>query len=201
MRKSKTGRLSNRIIIQAAIVTPDGMGGDREAYVDAVTVWAEALPGGSNRSLDKIQNMIYSDVVFRIRSGTGIGKYNRILYEGRACVIEGVRDWEQDREFQFIDCRYDEQSNIAGTGGGIVIPDKGLKPLELSYVVGANTIVDANIIGAVVVNVYRNGIALHKVANAVLGEDVKVDTVTGTLTFGAVFGANEYIYIVLWLGL
>lgn len=109
MRKSKIGRLSNRITIQSAVLTPDGQGGNVEVWVNSSDVWAEALPGGSNRLIDMMQNAIHSDVSFRVRKGT-VSKKNRIIYDSRICNIEGLRDWEQDREFQFIDCRYNDGS-------------------------------------------------------------------------------------------
>ena len=106
MRKSKVGRLSQRITIQAPVMTPDDAGGYIEGpWQEVATVWAEAKPGISSRVLDMEQTRINCDVTFRIRT-RAIGKNNRILYNGRVCNIVGIRDWEQDKEFQFIDIIY-----------------------------------------------------------------------------------------------
>lgn len=108
-RKTNIGRLNQRITIQTATLTPDGQGGNTEVWADTVTVWAEALPKGSSRQIDRQQMIITADVTFRIRSNNNIAKDNRVTYEGRTLTVHGIRDWEQDREFTFIDCTYENE--------------------------------------------------------------------------------------------
>lgn len=106
-RKTKVGRLNQRITIQTATLTPDGQGGNTEGWADTVTIWAEALPKGSSRLIDRQQMVITADVTFRIRQEHSPSKNQRITYEGRILTVHGIRDWEQDREFIFIDCTYE----------------------------------------------------------------------------------------------
>ena len=182
MRKSKIGRLSNRITIQAATLTSDGAGGNTESWVNALQVWAEAMPLGSNRMIDMLQNAIHSDVTFRIRTGTGIGKKNRILYDGRVCVIEGIRDWEQDQEFQLIECTYNDTGvSVSGVGGGY---DTGLQAKELVITPGTS-ITDSSLIGKKILNVQRNGIGLRAVTAPSSGEEYRFYPATGEFVFGS----------------
>ena len=193
MRKSKVGQLSNRITIQAATLTADGAGGGVESWVNALTVWAEAMPMRSDRLIDAIGNQIHSDVIFRLRTGTGIGKKNRILYEGRVCVIDGIRDWHQDREFQLIDCTYnDTGASVSGVGGGYTT---GLQAKYLTITAGT-TITDTSLIGKNILNVQRNGIGLKLTTTPTSGEDYNYASGTGEFTFGSAVALTEYILVI-----
>lgn len=197
MRGTKVGKMQNRITIQSPTFTPDGAGGKIEAWVDALDIWAEAILGGSSRTSDYKQTVINSDVKFRVRAGSGIGKNNRILYNGRVCIIEGIRYVEQDNEFQFIDCRYSENGDsVIGTGTGASSAGGGILTKYLSFTPGSTTITDTVIIGKRVIAVNRNGIQLKEVTTPASGEEVNVNTVTGLFTFGSALGANEYILLI-----
>ena len=196
MRKSRIGRLSNIITIQAATLTPDGAGGNTEVWVNASDVWAEALPARSYRDIDAQQSKVFADVVFRVREQTSVSKKNRVLYDGRVCVIEGIRDWEQDREFKFIDTTYSNEDTAAsGSGGGATVLD-GLGTKYLTVVEGT-TIQDDALINQTLVNIYRNGIALQIITSGTpTGSQVLFDSTSGTFTFGLSLILTEYIYVI-----
>ena len=196
MRNSKIGRLSNIITVQSAVLVPDGSGGNIETWVNSSDIWAEAMPYGSNRMIDMGQNAIHSDVTFRIRKTT-ISKLNRIVYDSRVCVIDGIRYWEQDQEFQLIECRYNEGST--GIGGSATSEvTSGINKKYLTVVAGAS-ITDVGLVGADIINVFRNGIAPKIITSGTpTGEEVLFDMSSGTLTFSPELIGSEYIYVI-WL--
>jgi hypothetical protein len=60
---------------------------------------------------------------------------------------------------------------------------------------GESSIADADLIGATVIDVERNGIGLIVVTTSPSNNEVQFTTGTGTLTFGYVLGAGEYIQV------
>lgn len=197
MKKTNIGKLNDRITIQAATLTPDGAGGNTEVWVDAITVWAEVKPGSSSRTFDRLGTQIYSDVRFRIRSGTGVGKRNRVVFDGRVCQIEGISDY-LDQEFQFLDCVYSEAATSVSSGGGSGTVASGLQAKYLTVVIGT-TITDATLAGKTLVNIYRNGIAPEIITTGTpTGSQVLWDSSTGEFTFGLALGSGEYVYVIYY---
>lgn len=199
MRKTNIGRLSQRIIVQAAVMTADNAGGFIEGpWQDAVTIWAEAKPGHSVRVMDMDQTRINCDVTFRVRS-RAIGKNNRILHNGRACIIEGIRDWEQDREFQFIDCRYAEEgTSISGNPGPGPIPSSGIINLQLTPPAGLTTIQSGYLVAKNLLSLLRNGIGLMRVSSGPAGGQFSFNDNTGEITLGMPTGENEYFNVIYY---
>jgi SPP1 family predicted phage head-tail adaptor len=197
MRKTNIGKLSKRIIVQAAVIAADNAGGFIEGpWQDAVTIWAEAKPGRSMRVLDMDQTRINCDVIFRVRT-RAIGKNNRILYDGRACVIEGIKDWDQDREFQFIECRYLELgTSISGSPGPI--PSNGIINLQLTPADGLTTIQSNYLVGKNLLSLSRNGIGLMRVAVSPSGNQFSFNDTTGELLLGLATSASEYFNVIYY---
>lgn len=199
MRISNIGRMTQRVTVQSSVLTPDGSGGNTEEWVNASTIWAEVLPGGSNRQIDGQQNKIFSDARFRVRTGN-LSKLNRLVHEDRVYIIEGIRDWEQDREFQFIETRYsDAAAGISGdgSGGGDAEIVGGIGRKYLAFTAEDLVIQDNDLTGVTLINVYRNGIAPKIITSgSPSGSEVKFDSSSGSLTFGLELGANEYIYAI-----
>lgn len=193
MRKSKVGRLSNRVTIQAANLVADGSGGNVETWINAQDVWAETLPGRSDRMIDALASSIHSDVIFRVREQVTVSKKNRILYEGRTCSIEGIRDWEQDREFKYLDCKYDNK-DTPNTGNSGSIQVSGIRTKYLASSTGTS-VTDTELIGATLIGVFRNGIGLLVDANPNSGEEYSFNSITGTFTFGSSLSINEYVFV------
>ena len=187
--KKNIGSLNRRITIQASTLVPDGQGGNTETWADAIYLWAEVLPGSSSRSFQQRQNMIDSNVQFRIRTGTLIGKTNRILYGSRVCLINGIRDDDYFNEFQIVDCRYNDTSTGSTTGGGT--PDfpgaSGLYSKYLTIVAGPS-ITDVSLAGFNILNIYRNGFALQ------LG--TQYSRAGNTITFVPDLEADEWVYVI-----
>lgn len=196
MRKSKVGSMNDRVTIQAAVLTPDGAGGNTEQWMDALTVWAEVTVGSSRTTFDRLGTQIYSDLRFRVRSGTGVGKRNRIIYENRMCVIDGITD-HLDREFQIIHVSYSE-GGASVSGGGGTGPTSGLLGKYLEVQAGSQ-IIDVALSGKYLVNVYRNGIAPEIITTgAPTGSQVLWDSSSGTFTFGAELADDEYVYAIYY---
>ena len=99
---------------------------------------------------------------------------------------------------QPADCAYTIQVTGAvsiGVGPGT---GTGAGPFVFLYDAtgGESSIADADLIGATVVDVERNGIGLVVTTiSPANGNEVQFTTGTGTLTFGTVLGAGEYIQV------
>lgn len=197
--KTRIGQLNERITVQSAVLVPDGAGGNLETWINAATIWAEDMPKGSTRSIDMVQNRIFSGVDFRVREGHNIGKLNRIIYDSRVCIIEGIRDWERTDEFQIIETRYSDQTvSIDGDGDPIVITS-GLTGKYISFTDGATSATDLDLQGKTILNVYRNGVAPKMITSGTpTGSEVLVSSISGSLTFLVGVSSAEYVYAIYY---
>jgi len=187
--RKNIGNLNRYITIQASTLLPDGQGGNLESWLDAIYTFAEVLPGSSTKTFNNRAIEIQSDIRFRIRTGTNINKNNRIFYNNRICIIEGIRNDDWFEEFQIISCRFSDNATGAATGGGSseYPPVGGLNSKYLTVVAG-NTIVDSDLNGFSILNLYRNGIALQ--------QGVEYSFAGSTVTFTMDLIIGEWIYVI-----
>lgn len=79
----QTGRLRERVTIQAESVTRDASGEELLAWVDETTVWASVTPGASSERFLASAGQRVAEVTHtvRIRYKTGITPKKRLLWE------------------------------------------------------------------------------------------------------------------------
>lgn len=88
----KAGDLDRRITVERASVATDNYGGETRTWAALGTVWAQVLPISDGERWRAGEVAAHVTTRFRIRWGLGVTVRDRIVYEGRAYDIAGVKE-------------------------------------------------------------------------------------------------------------
>lgn len=97
------GELDERVTIQRATETPDGMGGFAVTWAPVATVWAHVRPrsGRERAAFDRIEAS--GSYLCVIRRRTDIGPADRILWRGRVFNIRAALPVKSRQPFMELD--------------------------------------------------------------------------------------------------
>ena len=88
----RAGDLNQRITFQSKSISRDAIGGEVVTWVDAATVWAQALPGqpGTDEEIANDQHKAADVTIFRVRYSSLINTTWRISWGGALYDILSV---------------------------------------------------------------------------------------------------------------
>ena len=103
-RRPRLGEMRERVTLQAPVRTPDGAGGADIAWDAGATVWAkvEARGGDERAAGERLAARARLRVTIRYRAG--VTAEMRLLWNGRALGITGLRDPDGRKRFLVLDC-------------------------------------------------------------------------------------------------
>ena len=98
------GRMDQRITLQRAVVTQDGLGGQTQAWVnfaDNACPWAAVKAKAGNESMIEGRTAATFVVLFTIYNRRDITPLDRIVWQDVAYNIRGIRD-EGGRDLHLV---------------------------------------------------------------------------------------------------
>jgi SPP1 family predicted phage head-tail adaptor len=98
------GRLRHRVVLEEAVATPDGAGGESLAWQAAATLWGSIRPvkDGERTAAGHLAGVVTHRVAMRRRDDVTGAK--RLTHRGRAFRILAVRDPDEARRFIEVLC-------------------------------------------------------------------------------------------------
>lgn len=93
--RTPIGRMDQRITLQRIVRTADGAGGISEAWADfedCPTVWANVVAKSGTESMIEGRMTSTFTVLFGIHNRRDINPRDRIIWQGVAYNIRGIRD-------------------------------------------------------------------------------------------------------------
>lgn len=91
----EAGKLDRLVTLQRATVTTDAFGAEVQTWADRATVSASAEPISDGERWRAAEVGATVTMRFQIRWGIGVLVTDRLLYEGRAYEIVGVKELER----------------------------------------------------------------------------------------------------------
>lgn len=95
MRQATIGSMDQRILLQRLSRTPDGAGGTTEAWLNFGCnphVWANVIAKAGSETMVEGRITATFTVLFTIRNRRDIDPRDRIIWQGVAYNIRGIRD-------------------------------------------------------------------------------------------------------------
>ena len=99
---SRAGRHRHRIVIQAATIIRDPMGGEVLTWEDRGTVWAEVAGASGLETLQAQQGQATVDHVITMRYRPGVVPTMRILHGGRIFDVLAVLEDPRHTELRLM---------------------------------------------------------------------------------------------------
>lgn len=103
----QSGRLRERVAIQAATVTQNTYGEEIESWATSATVWAQVLPGSVSERFQAAAGQRASEITHtvRMRFRSDITPKKRLLWETRTLEILGQMDPTGKRDTLVVMCK------------------------------------------------------------------------------------------------
>jgi SPP1 family predicted phage head-tail adaptor len=95
MKRTPIGAMDQRITLQRIVRTADGAGGITEGwadFADCPTIWANVIAKAGNESMIEGRMTATFTVLFTIHNRRDIEPRDRIIWQGVAYNIRGIRD-------------------------------------------------------------------------------------------------------------